>query len=83
MSPVAEIVARVPAAALMSLYSIPAFDGANAFLRHVAAARGRLRRGGTPDINAAAKVVLQVGLVALRSGARIEVSVTVCTSSCW
>ena len=47
--PVAEIVRRCPAAQLMALYRVPAFADADEFLRHVAAARGKLRKGGTTD----------------------------------
>ena len=38
---------------------IPAFADVDAFLRHIAAARGKLKRGGVPDLAAAARVVLQ------------------------
>lgn len=47
--PVAEIVRRCPARQLMALYRVPAFAGSDEFLRHVAAARGKLRKGGTAD----------------------------------
>ena len=47
--PVAEIVRRCPARQLMALYRVPAFAGPDEFLRHVAAARGKLRKGGTAD----------------------------------
>ena len=60
VSPVEEIVARCPAKQLMAVYKLPAFDGAQQFLQHVAAARGKLRRGGVVDIEAAARIVLQV-----------------------
>ncbi|KAK9837475.1 hypothetical protein WJX81_005030 [Elliptochloris bilobata] len=57
--PVAEIVRRCPARQLMALYRVPAFADADEFLRHVAAARGKLRKGGTTDNSAAARIVLQ------------------------
>ena len=47
--PVAEIVRRCPARQLMALYRVPAYADADVFLRHVAAARGKLRKGGTTD----------------------------------
>lgn len=47
--PVAEIVRRCPAKQLMALYRAPAFADADEFLRHVASARGKLRKGGTAD----------------------------------
>jgi len=43
----------------MQLYKIPAYDGVDEFLQHVAASRGKLRRGGTADPVAAARLVLQ------------------------
>ncbi|GAB4820326.1 hypothetical protein N2152v2_007372 [Parachlorella kessleri] len=57
--PVGEIVRRCPARQLMQLYKVPAFQGADQFLQHVAQARGKLKRGGTVDVQAAAKIVLQ------------------------
>jgi len=60
VAPVAEILARVPAKQLMQLYKIAAFQDPDQFLQHVAHARGKLRKGGVPDMPAAAKVVLQV-----------------------
>ena len=47
--PVAEIVRRCPARQLMALYRVPAYADADEFLRHVAAARGKLRKGGVTD----------------------------------
>jgi len=57
--PVAEIVKRCPAKQLMTLYKVPAFSDVDGFLVHVATARGKLRKGGTIDALAAAKIVLQ------------------------
>ena len=57
-APVAEIVQRCPAQQLMTVYNIPAFAGAEEFLQRVAAARGKLQRGGTADVVAAARLVL-------------------------
>lgn len=62
MLPVTEIVAKCPAQQLMALYKVPAFQSADEFLQLVAAARGKLRRGGTVDVAAAARLVLQVRL---------------------
>jgi nuclear GTP-binding protein len=55
---VGEILARARPEALMAIYGIPRFAGADEFLRHVAAKRGKLRRGGVPDAPAAARIVL-------------------------
>ena len=57
-APVAEIVQRCPAQQLMTVYNIPAFAGADEFLQRVATARGKLQRGGTADVAAAARLVL-------------------------
>ncbi|KAG1674431.1 hypothetical protein FOA52_012959 [Chlamydomonas sp. UWO 241] len=59
VAPIAEILKRVPAAKLQALYKIMPFTGADHFLQLVAAARGKLRKGGIPDMVAAAKVTLQ------------------------
>ncbi|KAL3143308.1 hypothetical protein ABBQ38_002148 [Trebouxia sp. C0009 RCD-2024] len=57
--PVSEIVKRCPAKQLMGIYKVPAFDSTDQFLHHIALARGKLKKGGTVDVQAAAKVVLQ------------------------
>jgi len=44
---------------LMQSYKIPKFDTVNEFLVHVAQKRGRLKRGGGADLDAAARTVLQ------------------------
>lgn len=58
--PVGEVLRRVPAKQLMVLYKIGAFGTAEEMLQHIATARGKLRKGGTPDMKAAARIVLQV-----------------------
>eukprot|EP00887_Chlorella_sp_A99_P007173 scaffold2.g7173.t1 len=57
--PVAEVVRRCPPRQLMALYKVPAFDSPERFLAHVAQARGKLKKGGTVDVAAAARIVLQ------------------------
>mmetsp|Transcript_16355 Transcript_16355/g.53441 ORF Transcript_16355/g.53441 Transcript_16355/m.53441 type:complete len:641 (+) Transcript_16355:25-1947(+) len=59
LTPVAEIVRLCNPAKLMQVYNIPRFSNPDEFLRHVAAARGKLKKGGVPDTVAAARVVLQ------------------------
>lgn len=56
---VSGILRRCEPAKLMSLYELPRFDTADQFLALVAKKRGKLLRGGEPDMNAAAKAVLQ------------------------
>ncbi|KAL0045389.1 hypothetical protein WJX82_005453 [Trebouxia sp. C0006] len=57
--PVSEIVKRCPAKQLMAIYKVPTFDDTDQFLQHIALVRGKLKKGGTVDVRAAAKVVLQ------------------------
>ncbi|GLI65220.1 hypothetical protein VaNZ11_008701 [Volvox africanus] len=59
VTPVAEILKRVPAKQLIILYKIPTFSSPDEFLHHIAHVRGKLRRGGTPDVKASARIVLQ------------------------
>jgi len=42
----------------MQLYNIPDFRDIIEFLGHIARNRGKLKKGGIPDVNAAAKLVL-------------------------
>lgn len=57
--PVSEIVKRCPAKQLMSIYKIAGFSSTDEFLQRIAQARGKLKKGGTSDLQAAAKIVLQ------------------------
>lgn len=59
VAPVAAILARMPAKRLMHIYRIGAFENADAMLALIAHARGKLRKGGAPDITTAARIVLQ------------------------
>lgn len=59
-TPVQAIVDKCPAAYLMQVYSIPRFPkgDAMAFLALVARATGKLKKGGIPNADAAARTVL-------------------------
>lgn len=48
--PASEVVARCGRCQLMQLYKVPVYEGAEQLLRHIALARGKLHKGGTPDI---------------------------------
>lgn len=48
--PVTELVRRCPAKQLMALYKTPAFKTAEEFLVHLATTRGKLKKGGTVDM---------------------------------
>ncbi|CAH9081055.1 unnamed protein product [Cuscuta europaea] len=58
IGPVKEILKRCPAKTLVTLYKIPIFETADDFLHKVATIRGRLKKGGIVDIDAAARIVL-------------------------
>lgn len=58
VSPVKEILKLCPARVLISLYKIPSFDSVDDFLQIVATVRGKLKKGGIVDIDAAARIVL-------------------------
>ena len=50
LAPAAEVVARCGPKQLMALYRLPAFESTEQLLAALAAARGKLRKGGTPDL---------------------------------
>ncbi|CAA2946927.1 guanine nucleotide-binding -like NSN1 [Olea europaea subsp. europaea] len=56
--PVKEILKRCPERVLVTLYKVPSFDSVDDFLQKVATIRGRLKKGGVVDIDAAARIVL-------------------------
>jgi nuclear GTP-binding protein len=60
MTPIAAILDRCPAGYLMQLYNIKTFKNgdATAFLALVAKSTGKLKKGGIPNIDSAARVVL-------------------------
>ncbi|GAU36447.1 hypothetical protein TSUD_19820 [Trifolium subterraneum] len=58
VGPVKEILKLCPARVLVSLYKIPSFESVDDFLQIVATVRGKLKKGGIVDIDAAARIVL-------------------------
>ncbi|KAF9433107.1 Guanine nucleotide-binding protein-like 3 [Entomortierella beljakovae] len=58
ISPVELIVGRCRKDQLMDMYGVPLFDDVNDFLVHLARIRGKLKRGGIPDIFSAARSIL-------------------------
>ncbi|XP_021767487.1 guanine nucleotide-binding protein-like NSN1 [Chenopodium quinoa] len=58
IAPVKEILNLCPAQVLVTLYKVPSFDTVDDFLFKVATVRGRLKKGGIVDIDAAARIVL-------------------------
>ncbi|XP_057985077.1 guanine nucleotide-binding protein-like NSN1 isoform X2 [Hevea brasiliensis] len=58
INPVKEILKLCPARLLVTLYKIPNFESVDDFLQKVATVRGRLKKGGIVDVEAAARIVL-------------------------
>ncbi|KAI3682618.1 hypothetical protein L1987_82716 [Smallanthus sonchifolius] len=58
VSPVTEILKLCPAVALVTLYKIPTFNSVDDFLSKVATVRGKLKKGGIVDTDAAARIIL-------------------------
>lgn len=58
IGPVKEILKLCPGKLLVTMYKIPSFDTVDDFLQKVATVRGKLKKGGIVDVEAAARVVL-------------------------
>lgn len=58
IGPVKHIIELCPARTLVTLYKIPSFDSVDDFLQKVATIRGKLKKGGAVDVEAAARIVL-------------------------
>ncbi|BGP22154.1 nuclear GTP-binding protein [Rhodotorula toruloides] len=58
-APIEAILARCSPTHLQMLYSIPYFNDTTSFLLAVARAKGRLRKGGVPDLDGTARSVLR------------------------
>jgi len=58
VAPVKEILKLCPAALLVTLYKLPRFDSVDDFLQKVATVRGKLKKGGIVDVEAAARIIL-------------------------
>jgi len=58
VAPVKEILKLCPAERLISLYKLPSFSSVDDFLQKVATIRGKLKKGGIVDLEAAARIVL-------------------------
>lgn len=58
IAPVHEITRRCPPEQLMVMYKTGRFSDVDDFLRQVARLQGKLKKGGIPDLKAAARVVL-------------------------
>ena len=49
----------------MQRYVIPKFTTTEEFLQHLARRHGRMKKGGIPDLEAAARIILQVSIIIL------------------
>ncbi|CAM0955814.1 unnamed protein product [Alopecurus aequalis] len=58
ITPVKEILTLCPHEKLLSLYKMPSFTSVDDFLQKLATLRGKLKKGGIVDVEAAAKIVL-------------------------
>nr|ACG24285.1 hypothetical protein [Zea mays] len=58
VAPVKEILSICPHEKLLSLYKVPNFGSVDDFLQKVATVRGKLKKGGVVDVEAAARIVL-------------------------
>lgn len=53
-----EILKLCPERMLVTIYKVPTFDSVDDFLQKVAMVRGKLKKGGIVDVDAAARIVL-------------------------
>ncbi|KAK7270065.1 hypothetical protein RIF29_22951 [Crotalaria pallida] len=58
IGPVKEILKLCPEKLMLTLYKIPNFSSVDDFIQKVAAARGKLKKGGVADVDAAARIIL-------------------------
>ncbi|XVF72202.1 hypothetical protein PTKIN_Ptkin12aG0101300 [Pterospermum kingtungense] len=58
VGPVKEILKLCPERLLVTIYKIPGFESVDEFLQNVATVRGKLKKGGIMDVEAAARIVL-------------------------
>ncbi|KAE8659304.1 Guanine nucleotide-binding protein-like NSN1 [Hibiscus syriacus] len=56
--PVKEILKLCPERLLVTIYKIPGFQSVDEFLQNVATVRGKLKKGGIVDVEAAARIIL-------------------------
>ncbi|XVE78066.1 hypothetical protein DITRI_Ditri13aG0114300 [Diplodiscus trichospermus] len=58
VGPVKEILKLCPERLLVTIYKIPSFQSVDEFLQNVAMVRGKLKKGGVVDVEAAARIIL-------------------------
>lgn len=57
---VSQIYEKVQSIILETVYKINGFENSHSFLQRLATKMGKLKKGGVPDTEAAAKIVIQV-----------------------
>lgn len=87
---VKEILKLCPARMLVTLYKVPSFDSVDDFLQKVATVRGKLKKGGIVDVDAAARIVLHNWNEGMTLFASVPLSCMIfwefsysCSYSCW
>ncbi|KAG4192432.1 hypothetical protein ERO13_A07G156300v2 [Gossypium hirsutum] len=58
VGPVKDILKLCPERLLVTIYKIPGFQSVDEFLQNVATVRGKLKKGGIVDVEAAARIIL-------------------------
>ncbi|GMJ00675.1 nucleostemin-like 1 [Hibiscus trionum] len=58
VGPVKEILKLCPERLMVTIYKIPGFESVDEFLQNVATVRGKLKKGGIVDVEAAARIIL-------------------------
>ncbi|XP_012484841.2 guanine nucleotide-binding protein-like NSN1 [Gossypium raimondii] len=58
VGPVKDILKRCPERLLVTIYKIPGFQSVDEFLQNIATVRGKLKKGGIVDVEAAARIIL-------------------------
>lgn len=53
-----DILKLCPERLLVTIYKIPGFQSVDEFLQNVATVRGKLKKGGIVDVEAAARIIL-------------------------
>lgn len=65
----------------MTIYKIPGFESVDEFLQNVATVRGKLKKGGIVDVEAAARIILHdwnEGTHAIYHFSFLLISISIC-----
>nr|KJB42436.1 hypothetical protein B456_007G153300 [Gossypium raimondii]KJB42437.1 hypothetical protein B456_007G153300 [Gossypium raimondii] len=81
VAPVKEILKLCPERLLVTIYKIPGFESVDEFLQNVATVRGKLKKGGIVDVEAAARIILHdwnEGMHAIYHFSSLSISISIC-----